>query len=94
MMYTQGLQCSSFLGSILESLSRKQVITKKELHSSPWVACKETTWASELPVLVKRLGHLGLPIGLAASAGALERLPSSAIRDMANVVNITGQPRV
>ena len=37
---SQGLQCSSFLGSILYSLSRKQVITKKELHESLWVHSK------------------------------------------------------
>ena len=34
---TQGLQCSSFLGSILSSLSQKQAITKKDLHWSLWV---------------------------------------------------------
>ena len=32
--HTQRLQCSSFLGSILQSLRRKQVITKRELHRS------------------------------------------------------------
>ena len=31
---TWGLLCSSFLGSILYTLMRKQVISKKELHRS------------------------------------------------------------
>ena len=34
MASTQRLECSSFLGSILKSLTRKQVIAKKELHRS------------------------------------------------------------
>ena len=33
-LYFWRLRCSSFLGSILESLTGKQVITKKELHRS------------------------------------------------------------
>ena len=35
--HTQGLKGGSFLGSILQSLRRKWVIAKKELHLSPWV---------------------------------------------------------
>ena len=34
---TQGLQSSSFLGSVLESLTKKEDTPKKELLWSPWV---------------------------------------------------------
>ena len=45
--HARRIECSSCTGNILQSLSRKQVMTKKGLHSSLWVEHHKTNPGSE-----------------------------------------------
>ena len=78
--YTWRLPCSSFFGSILESLTRKQVRTKQELHRSLLVDPKPKPELCDQEAIISgclREFRFGTSNGLVYDRGVMAPYPES-----------------